>query len=84
MILQDYIGNLTEGGIRKNTTLVYELMHEIMVILFYLPKEQDSGYVESTSSEFLQDFIFTRSENNSQQFMVRTLIDHYCFRINYP
>ena len=30
---QDYIGSLTEGGIRKNMTLVYELMHEIMVVL---------------------------------------------------
>lgn len=29
--LQEYIGSLTEGGIRKNTTLIYELMHEIMV-----------------------------------------------------
>ena len=76
MTLQDYIGNLTEGGIRKNTTLVYELMHEIMVILYCLHNVQDSGYVESTSSEFLQDFIFTRSENNSQQFMVKIMIDH--------
>ena len=30
---QDYIGSLTEGGIRKNMTLIYELMHEIMVML---------------------------------------------------
>ena len=30
---QDYIGSLTEGGIRKNMTLIYELMHEIMVVL---------------------------------------------------
>lgn len=29
--VQDYIGSLTEGGIRKNMTLIYELMHEIMV-----------------------------------------------------
>ena len=29
----DYIGSLTEGGIRKNMTLIYELLHEIMVRL---------------------------------------------------
>ena len=29
----DDIGSLTAGGIRKNMTLIYELMHEIMVVL---------------------------------------------------
>ena len=59
VVITDYIGSLTEGGIRKNMTLIYELLHEIM----------DSGYVESTSPEFLQDYISTKSENNSLQFM---------------
>ena len=80
--LQDYIGNLSEGGIRKNATLVYELMHEIMVFLHLQFNLQDGGYVESTSSEFLQDYIYTRSENNSLQFMVCYFSQIYPFSIS--
>ncbi|CBK24688.2 uncharacterized protein [Blastocystis hominis] len=58
-LISDYIGSLTEGGLRKNMTLIYELINEIM----------DSGYVESTSAEFLQDYVSARSENNAVQFM---------------
>ena len=68
--LQEYIGSLTEGGIRKNATLVYELMHEIMVWMGSRTKGQDSGYVESTSAEFLHDYIYTKAENNQMQFVV--------------
>ena len=67
---QEYIGSLTEGGIRKNATLVYELMHEIMVGMRNGTKGQDSGYVESTSAEFLHDYIYTKAENNQMQFVV--------------
>lgn len=67
---QEYIGSLTEGGIRKNATLVYELMHEIMVYIKRENDGQDSGYVESTSAEFLHDYISTKAENNQMQFVV--------------
>lgn len=46
-VFKDYLGVLTEESIRKNFTLIYELLDEMM----------DYGYPQITSSEALKSFI---------------------------
>lgn len=47
-IFKDYCGTLTEESIRRNFTLLYELLDEIM----------DFGFVQETSSELLKNYVF--------------------------
>ncbi|CAA2985075.1 AP-4 complex subunit mu [Olea europaea subsp. europaea] len=47
-VIKDYLGVLSEGSLRKNFVLVYELLDEVM----------DFGYVQTTSTEVLKSYIF--------------------------
>eukprot|EP00494_Astrolonche_serrata_P030897 UN31165 len=47
-IFKDYCGTLTEESIRRNFTLLYELLDEII----------DFGFVQETSSELLKAYVF--------------------------
>ncbi len=47
-IFKDYCGILTEGSIRKNFILIYELLDEML----------DFGYAQTTSTELLKSNIF--------------------------
>lgn len=60
-IISDAIGGLTENGIRKNNTMIYELVSEII----------DSGYVQSTASEVIDPYVFTKPRNKAQDFFNR-------------
>jgi AP-4 complex subunit mu-1 len=48
-VLKDFLGTFSEDSIRKNFTLVYELLDEMI----------DSGVVQEMSSERLKPYIFT-------------------------
>uniref|UniRef100_A0A8C5K614 AP-4 complex subunit mu-1 n=1 Tax=Jaculus jaculus TaxID=51337 RepID=A0A8C5K614_JACJA len=48
-LLGDYCGSLSEGTISRNVALVYELLDEVL----------DYGYVQTTSTEMLRNFIQT-------------------------
>ena len=49
-IIKDFIGELSEEAIRKNFTLIYEILDE----------EIDYGIPQLTSSEIIKPFIFTQ------------------------
>ena len=53
-LFKDYCGVLNEESVRKNFTLVYELIDEVM----------DYGYPQSTSTGTLKDFIFEKAETS--------------------
>ncbi|KAI6048211.1 AP4M1 [Marmota monax] len=50
-LLGDYCGSLSEGTISRNVALVYELLDEVL----------DYGYVQTTSTEMLRNFIQTEA-----------------------
>ncbi|XP_006219376.2 AP-4 complex subunit mu-1 isoform X1 [Vicugna pacos] len=50
-LLGDYCGSLGEGTISRNVALVYELLDEVL----------DYGYVQTTSTEMLRNFIQTEA-----------------------
>ncbi|GAB1290367.1 AP-4 complex subunit mu-1 [Apodemus speciosus] len=50
-LLGDYCGSLNEGTISRNVALVYELLDEVL----------DYGYVQTTSTEMLRNFIQTEA-----------------------
>ncbi|XP_004691964.1 PREDICTED: AP-4 complex subunit mu-1 [Condylura cristata] len=50
-LLGDYCGSLGEGTISRNVALVYELLDEVL----------DYGYVQTTSTEILRNFIQTEA-----------------------
>nr|XP_021527268.1 AP-4 complex subunit mu-1 isoform X1 [Aotus nancymaae] len=50
-LLGDYCGSLGEGTISRNVALVYELLDEVL----------DYGYVQTTSTEMLKNFIQTEA-----------------------
>ncbi|XP_009240887.2 AP-4 complex subunit mu-1 isoform X5 [Pongo pygmaeus] len=50
-LLGDYCGSLGEGTIFRNVALVYELLDEVL----------DYGYVQTTSTEMLRNFIQTEA-----------------------
>ncbi|ELW64858.1 AP-4 complex subunit mu-1 [Tupaia chinensis] len=50
-LLGDYCGSLSEGTISRNVALVYEILDEVL----------DYGYVQTTSTEMLRNFIQTEA-----------------------
>lgn len=50
-LLGDYCGSLGEATISRNVALVYELLDEVL----------DYGYVQTTSTEMLRNFIQTEA-----------------------
>lgn len=50
-LLGDYCGSLNEGTISRNVALVYELLDEVL----------DYGYVQTTSTDMLRNFIQTEA-----------------------
>ena len=56
-IIKDYCGMLTEEAVRKNFSLIYELLDEAIVLL---PHPQDFGYPQDTSSEALVQFVHNK------------------------
>ena len=49
-VFKDYCGILSEGSIRANFILIYELLDEIL----------DNGYVQDTSTELLKAYVFNQ------------------------
>ncbi|KAM3868617.1 AP-4 complex subunit mu-1 [Diretmus argenteus] len=50
-LIKDYCGSLSEKSVRMNFALIYELLDEIM----------DYGYIQTTSSDILKNFIQTEA-----------------------
>ena len=60
-IIKDYCGMLTEEAVRKNFSLIYELLDEAIVPLFFIfSNPQDFGYPQDTSSEALVQFVHNK------------------------
>ncbi|XP_067084800.1 AP-4 complex subunit mu-1 isoform X1 [Osmerus mordax] len=50
-LIKDYCGNLTEKSVRMNFALIYELLDEVV----------DYGYIQTTSTDILKNFIQTEA-----------------------
>lgn len=59
-IIKDYCGMLTEEAVRRNFSLIYELLDEAIVRLLSSPNPQDFGYPQDTSSEALVQFVHNK------------------------
>lgn len=60
-VFKDYCGLITEEAIRRNFTLIYELLDELM----------DYGYPQGTSTEQLQNYVLNTAESADGPFSER-------------
>ena len=59
-IIKDYCGMLTEEAVRKNITLIYELLDEAIVVVDGRSDGYDFGYPQDTTSEALASYVFNK------------------------
>lgn len=64
-VFKDYCGVINEESIRKNFTLVYELLDEVL----------DYGYIQGTSSELLKAYVYNTPIVQSQKLLDKLKMD---------